>query len=87
MTEETRKSREPTCAIPSDGANFIVTIDGKPYAGFVNRACAEAAVGLWSGAVDGGGFAVAPDERVRHGWPAARGHLLEVVERSHGRHA
>jgi hypothetical protein len=84
MTPEAKNLLQPMRAIPCGSANFIVTIDGKPYAGFISRACAEMAVGLWSGEVDGGGFPISPDERARHGWSAARGHLLEVVERSHG---
>ena len=79
------ESPPPARAIPSESASFVVTIDGRPYAGFVNRASAESAVRLWSGETDGGGLPVPPHERDRHGWPAARGRLLAVIERSHDR--
>lgn len=69
----------PIRSIPCERADFVVTIDGKPYAGFVNQIYAEMAVGLWSGEIDGNGNPVPQNERVRHGWPAARGHVLEIV--------
>jgi hypothetical protein len=47
----------------------IVTIDGRPYAGFADRAMAEEAVKLWSGEVTGSS------------WPAVRGRTLPIVER------
>jgi hypothetical protein len=71
--------------IPCEGANFVVTIDGKPYAGFVDRRCTEKAVGLWSGEVDGFGDPVPHEERARGGWAVARGRRLEIVERVQGR--
>ena len=61
-------------------APVVVTIDGRPYAGFADRAAAEEAVKLWSGEVNGGGFPLS----VRHatsGWPAVRGRTLIIVER------
>jgi hypothetical protein len=76
---------QPVGSIPCEGAEVVVTIDGRPYAGFINRGCAEVAVALWSGETDGGGLPVPQDERTRHGWPAARGRLLEIVDRNHGR--
>jgi len=72
--------QQPICSIPCQRADYVVTIDGKPYAGFVSRAYAEMAVGLWSGEIDGHGFPIAPDERARRGWPAVRGHHLEIVQ-------
>ena len=74
---------QPIRSIPCSSASYIVTIDGKPYAGFVSRACAEMAVGIWSGTLDGNGFPVAPHERGEHGWAAVRGHRLEIVEHGH----
>ena len=68
-------------AIPVGGARFVVTIDGRPYAGFVNRDCAEQAVRLWAGEVNGCGVPVPDAQRAQSGWLAARGHCLAVVER------
>jgi hypothetical protein len=68
-------------SIPCDDASYVVTIDGRPYVGFVDRVCAEMAVAIWTGAVDGNGLPVPLHERERHGWPAVRGKLLEIVER------
>ncbi len=68
-------------AIPCESASFIVTIDGKPYAGFVSRACAEMAIATWLGEVDADGEPIPPDQRGRHGWRAVHGRRLEIVER------
>ena len=68
-------------AIPCASAAFVVTIDGKPYAGFVSRASAEMAVAMWLGEVDADGEPLPPHEQGRRGWPAARGRRLEIVER------
>jgi hypothetical protein len=67
--------------VPCEGASVVVTIDGRPYAGFVNRAYAEAAITLWRGETDGMGLPVPSSERTRFGWPAVRGHELRVLER------
>jgi hypothetical protein len=69
------------CPIPSDGARFIVTIDGKPYAGFVDRFYAEQAVKMWLGEIDGAGLPVPFPEREIRAWPAIRGRRVEIVER------
>lgn len=67
--------------IPCERARFVVTIDGAPYAGFHNRFAAEEAVRLWAGEVTGGGLPISAVDRATCGWPAARGHILAVVER------
>ena len=69
------------CAIPVGSAPIIVTIDGKPYAGFINRACAEDAVRMWAGEINGAGLPVPDYQREDAGWPAVRGHALGIVER------
>jgi hypothetical protein len=66
--------------IPCTRARVVVTIDGRPYAGFADRASAEEAVKLWSGEVTGGGVPISPRPGVS-GWPAVRGRALGVVER------
>lgn len=76
-----RHVHEPIRPIPCETAAFVVTIDGKPYAGFVTRACAEMAVLLWTGEIDGIGNPIPPSERGRRGWLAVRGKSLEIVER------
>jgi hypothetical protein len=58
-----------------------VTIDGKPYAGFVTRAYAEMAIRTWTGEIDGIGNPVQFSERGRRGWSAVRGRSLEIAER------
>jgi hypothetical protein len=68
-------------AIPCGDASFVVTIDGKPYAGFVSRASAEMAVAMWLGEVDANGEPLPPHEKGQRGWPAVRGRRLEIVER------
>ncbi len=73
----------PIRPIPFEGAAFVVTIDGRPYAGFINRSYAEMAVGLWSGEIDGFGEPVPPRDRARHGWAAVRGRRLEIVDNDH----
>ena len=78
-----KDDQAPIPSIACTGADFVVTIDGKPYAGFVSRAYAEMAVGLWSGEIDGMGNPVPLYERARHGWLPARGRRLEVVERGY----
>jgi len=67
--------------IPIGGARVFVTVDGQPYAGFLTRASAEDAIRLWMGEVNGIGIPVPPEQRSACGWHAARGHVLEVVER------
>jgi hypothetical protein len=67
--------------IPIGSARVIVTVDGQPYAGFLTRATAEDAIRLWTGEVNGIGIPVPPEQRSACGWQAARGHVLEVVER------
>ena len=69
------------CAIPAGSASVIVTVDGRPYAGFVNRACAEEALRMWTGEINGAGLPVPDEQRARAGWPAVRGHALGIVER------
>jgi hypothetical protein len=66
--------------IPCERARVVVMIDGRPYAGCVDRATAETAVKLWRGEINGGGFPVAHDCE-RCGWQAARGRELAVIER------
>jgi hypothetical protein len=68
-------------SMPCDRASYIVTIDGKPYAGFVTREYAEMAVALWTGEIDGAGVAIPANARPHRGWPAVRGRPLEVIER------
>ena len=67
--------------IPTAGARAVVTIDGKPYAGFVSREYAQQAVHMWTGIVNGCGFPVPVEQRERAGWPAVRGRVLDIVER------
>ncbi len=67
--------------IPVGGARIVVTIDGRPYAGFLTRAYAEDAIRLWTGEVNGIGIPVPPEHRSACGWHAIQGHVLEVVER------
>ena len=74
------KRPKPICPIPCERAEYVVTIDGKAYAGFVTRAYAEMAIQLWSGQVDGHGFPVAPGDRETHGWSAVRGRRFDIVE-------
>jgi len=76
----------PIRPIPCESAEVVVTIDGKPYAGFINRAYAEMAVGLWSGELDSNGLPVAPHQRKTPGWPAAQGRRLEIIERGNARY-
>jgi len=67
--------------VPCENAAFVVTIDGRPYAGFVSRAYAEMAVALWSGEIDGKGDRIPFDQRSHCGWAAARGRHFEIVDR------
>jgi hypothetical protein len=67
--------------IPCGDARFVVTIAGRPYAGFHSRECAEMAVRMWTGEVNGAGFALDAAERAGAGWPAIRGLPIEIVER------
>jgi hypothetical protein len=85
LTELQTDLQNPIRPIPCESAEYVVTVDGKPYAGFVNRAYAEMAVGLWSGELDSNGAPVPAHQRTRPGWPAARGRRLEIIERSYGR--
>jgi hypothetical protein len=64
-----------------DDARFVVTIDGKPYAGFRDRFCAEQAVGMWLGEIDGAGLPVPPKDREARAWRAILGKTLAIVER------
>jgi hypothetical protein len=68
-------------AIPVGSARVVVTIDGKPYAGFINRACAEEAVRMWTGEINGAGLPVPDQQRAGAGWLAVRGHAFSIVER------
>ena len=68
--------------VPCESAHYVVTIDGRPYAGFTSRACAEEAVALWTGNIDANGEPVPAHARERHGWAAVRGKRVEIVERS-----
>jgi hypothetical protein len=67
--------------IPCDTAPFVVTIAGKPYAGFYTRECAEEAVRMWSGERNGAGFVLRHDDRDDAGWPAVRGLSLAILAR------
>jgi hypothetical protein len=67
--------------IPCGDARFVVTIASRPDAGFYSRECAEMAVRMWTGEVNGAGFALNSDERAGAGWPAIRGLHIEIVER------
>jgi len=85
MNDTTRK-RKTHVPISCGGASFVVTIDGKPYAGFVTRAYAGMALGLWSGDIDGGGLPLAAHESRRMSagnmvGTQSRGCRLEIVER------
>jgi hypothetical protein len=66
--------------IPCKSARVVVTIEGKPYAGFYTRECAEEAVRMWSGQANGGGTPMTHEDRERAGWPAVRGLELAIVE-------
>ena len=68
-------------SIPCDGARFVVTIGGKPYAGFYTRECAEEAIRMWSGEINGCGVYLNAADRVEAGWPAVRGLALAIFER------
>ena len=68
-------------SIPCRSAPFVVTIEGRPYAGFQTRQCAEEAVRMWSGEINGCGFHLPLADRERAGWPAVRGLSLAIVER------
>jgi hypothetical protein len=67
-------------AIPCARARVVVTIDGRPYAGFADRATAEEAVKLWSGEVIDEDIRITP-RRAAPGWAAVRGRTLGIVER------
>jgi hypothetical protein len=69
------------CPVPSHDALFVVTIDGKAYAGFVDRRYAERAVEMWRGEIDGAGAPIPAWDRERRAWPAVRGRKLDIVER------
>jgi len=73
------------CPIPCASAQFVVTIDGQPYAGFVNRVSADLAAGMWTGELDGYGEPVPSFERTTRGWAAVRGRSVEVIDRSRNR--
>jgi hypothetical protein len=64
-----------------DNARFVVTIDGRPYAGFRDRFCAEQAVGMWLGEIDGAGLPVPLKDRAGRAWRAILGKKLAIVER------
>ncbi len=66
--------------IPCAHARVVVTIDGRPYAGFVDRATAEEAVRLWLGEVTGGGLPIL-SRPAGFGWAAVQGRSLDIVER------
>ena len=66
--------------IPCARARVVVTIDGRPYAGFADRATAEEAVKLWSGEAIDEDIPIAP-RREALGWAAVRGRSLGIVER------
>jgi hypothetical protein len=65
----------------ADDGRFVVTIDGKPYANFRDRAYAEQAVGMWLGEIDGNGMPIPQTERAKHAWKAILGRRVEIVER------
>ena len=67
--------------IPCHGAPVVVTIAGKPYAGFWTRACAEEAVKMWAGEMNGCGVPLNATDREQAGWPAVRGLAIAIVER------
>jgi hypothetical protein len=67
--------------IPTGSARVIVTIDGRPYAGFLSRECAVDAIRLWNAEINGSGFPVPVEMRDRCGWQAVRGRVLGVLER------
>lgn len=66
--------------IPCAGARVVVTIDGRPYAGFSDRATAEEAVKLWSGEPIDEEAPFDP-RRAALGWAALRGRTIDIVER------
>jgi len=68
-------------SIPTGSARVIVTIDGKPYAGFLSREYAVDAIRLWNAEVNGSGFPVPLEKRDGCGWQAVRGRVLSVIER------
>src|SRR5262245_3180081 len=67
--------RTPIRPIPCAGARVIVTIDGRPYAGFTSRAAAEEAVKLWSGEITGSGLPLMRRAAAIVGWPAVQGRI------------
>jgi len=79
--DDRNKSQAAIGHVPCSTALYVVTIDGRPYAGFTSRTCAEEAVALWTGEVDAHGDPVPPGARERHGWAAVRGKRIEIVER------
>jgi hypothetical protein len=64
-----------------NGAHFVVTIDGRPYAEFRDLYCAEQAVGIWLGEIDGAGLPVPREEREKRAWRAILGRSVAIVER------
>jgi hypothetical protein len=68
------------CPIPG-GARFVVTIDGRPYAAFLDRFYAEQAVQMWLGEIDGAGLPVPHTDRESRTWRAIRGRKVQIVER------
>jgi hypothetical protein len=67
--------------IPCAAARVVVTIDGRPYAGFANRDAAEEAIKLWLGEVTGGGLPISSRGPAAPGWAAVRGRMLHIIER------
>jgi hypothetical protein len=68
------------CPISKE-ARFVVKIDGRPYAGFLDRFYAEQAVKLWMGEIDGNGLPVPYEDREGRAWSGIRGRRVEIAER------
>jgi hypothetical protein len=77
------RPKKPIRAIPfPQNARCCVTIDGKPYAGFVNKSSAQDAIDLWRGKVDGLGRRVTKFFGAH--WPAIEGRELAIVDLDRG---
>jgi hypothetical protein len=73
------KSMARACPTPA-GARCLVKIDGKPYAAFIDRGCAEQAVKLWLGEIDGMGLPTRVPVGKGASWEGIRGRKVEIVE-------
>lgn len=56
-------------------------IDGKPYAAFIDRGCAEQAVKMWLGEIDGAGLPMRALDGKGATWDGIRGRKVDIGER------